>query len=297
MDTITNNINLTDEQIESLYTGVAKRFRLEEQAREQEQHEGAILPPEIFEKMENSSKNDLAYNLKRVGKDVRKYEGGDWTTSETLNKSVVPDLKRHNVDTFQVVTAKYKDADQLRTSGHGIAEIYETHKFAAERGRDPSDEDILLECIEKLRRLAIYAYATAKQIDTEARSTVRKALQLPDSVKHITEEDDPEKKLTFDTEFIERVNKARYEDAILRAASGKQNSSYNGKLPNSNNNRGQGRLIFWPEQIIEPKPTAEPPRQQQPRQQQQQQQQQQLPVQQLPIAHINQTQTPISLGN
>ncbi|KAI8578237.1 hypothetical protein K450DRAFT_247892 [Umbelopsis ramanniana AG] len=154
-------------------------------------------------------------------------------------------------------SAKYKDADRLRTSGHGITEIYETLKFVAERGGDPSDEDLLLESIAKLRRLAIYAYATAKQMDTEAHITAAKALQLPESLKHITEEDESGKRLTFDNELIERINKAKYDESILRAATCRPNSAFN---KNSSSNFHK---------VMEPEPSAELPRKQSPKQCQQ----------------------------
>jgi len=150
MENITSTPSLSEQQIEQLYAAFVKRFRLEEQERT-ERDEGAILPPEIFEEMEHSSKHDLAYNLKKVARDVRRYEGGDWTSSETINKAIAPDLKRYNIDAFQVVTTKYKDADRFRLSGHGVTEIYEALRMAAERGGDPSDEDIIMECIEKLK--------------------------------------------------------------------------------------------------------------------------------------------------
>jgi hypothetical protein len=244
MENITSDINFSEEQIEQLYAGFVKRFRLEEQARD-EQREGANLPQEIFEEMEYSSKNDLAFNLKKVARDVRKYEGGEWTTPETINKSIIPDLKRYNIDTLQVITTKYKDADRLRLAGHGVTEIYEALKMAAERGGDPSDEDIIMECIEKLRRLAVYNYATAKQMDLEAKSMATKALRLPDSIKHITEDEDHDKKLAFDPELIERINKAKYDDAILRAATRRTNNFNSGNSSNFNGKQqGQGRPFF-----------------------------------------------------
>ncbi|CAM0142727.1 unnamed protein product [Umbelopsis sp. WA50703] len=76
------------------------------------------------------------------------------------------------------ITAKYNDPDRLRISGHGITEIYETLKFATELGGHPPDEDILLESIEHL----------------------------------LKKEDDSGKKLIFDTDFTERINKAKYDD-------------------------------------------------------------------------------------
>ena len=67
MDTTTNNRVLSEQQIKSLYAYFARRLRLERYSKDQE----TILPCEIFEEVENNYKN-LAYNLKRVEKDVRR---------------------------------------------------------------------------------------------------------------------------------------------------------------------------------------------------------------------------------
>src|ERR1700731_1973885 len=133
MENITSDINFSKEQIEQLYAGFVKRFRLEEQARD-DQREGANLPQEIFEEMEYSSKNGLAFNLKKVARDVRKYEGEEWTTPESINKSIIRDLKRYNIDSLQVITTKYKEAGRLSPAGQGVTKIYEPLKMAAERG-------------------------------------------------------------------------------------------------------------------------------------------------------------------
>src|SRR3984893_3192130 len=92
MENITSDINFSEEQIEQLYAGFVKRFRLEEQARD-EQREGANLPQEIFEEMEYSSKNGLAFNLKKVARDVRKYEEGDGPPLKPSIKALFPTSK------------------------------------------------------------------------------------------------------------------------------------------------------------------------------------------------------------
>lgn len=214
--TITN-IPLSEEQLQLLYTEFTRKFRLEEQSR-LERGEHSLLPQEIYEEMEQSSKTELHNNLKKYARDVQQYDGGDWTTAETINKGFISELKKYNVDTHQVVSYKYKDADRLRTAARGATEIFEELKFIADRGGDPSDEEAVVRCIEKLRRLAIFGFATAKKIDQEARSLAAKALRLPDTVKHLDEEEESDKRLAFSPEVVEKINHARYEAAIIKGA-------------------------------------------------------------------------------
>ena len=72
--------------------------------------------------------------------------------------------------------------------------------------------------MEKSRRLAVYAFATGKQQEKEARTTASKALKLPASVRFFEDEDDTGKDLAFDAEMVQRIEKARYDQQVLRAA-------------------------------------------------------------------------------
>jgi hypothetical protein len=76
--------------------------------------------------MECSFKSDLAFSLKKAARDVRKHEGGEWKAPLTINKSIMLYLKRYNIDSLQVIVAKYKGANRLRMAGHGVTEMYES---------------------------------------------------------------------------------------------------------------------------------------------------------------------------
>ncbi|KAG1417496.1 hypothetical protein CU097_008142 [Rhizopus azygosporus] len=52
----------------------------------------------------------------------------------------------------------------------------------------------------------------------EARDLSTKALRLPMSVRYLEDEDDEDKDMAFDVETVERIQQARYEEAILRRA-------------------------------------------------------------------------------
>ena len=171
------NLSLSEEQMEQLYSEFTRRFRLEEMSR-RETRDREEVPPEIFEELENSPKIDLSNNLKKFAKDTKRFEGGEWTAAETINKGFIPDLKKYTIDSLQAVSYKYKDADRLRVAGHAATEIFRELQFITnneeERAERVSDEEIILTCIEKLRRLAIFSYATSKRIDQEARSIAAK---------------------------------------------------------------------------------------------------------------------------
>lgn len=53
-----------------------------------------------------------------------------------------------------------------------------------------NDETDILQCLEKLKRHEVYSFATGEQIDQEAKALATKALLLPDTIKHLDEEND-----------------------------------------------------------------------------------------------------------
>ncbi|CEG76418.1 hypothetical protein RMATCC62417_11315 [Rhizopus microsporus] len=55
-------------------------------------------------------------------------------------------------------------------------------------------------------------------MDEEARDISTKALRLPTSVRYLEDEDNEDKDMPFDVETVERIQQARYEEAILRRA-------------------------------------------------------------------------------
>ena len=72
--------------------------------------------------------------------------------------------------------------------------------------------------MEKIRRLAIYGYTTAKYMDQEAKELATKALRLPTSVRYLEDNDDGDKKMAFSPETVEKIFQARYESSVLRSA-------------------------------------------------------------------------------
>ncbi|KAG1282040.1 hypothetical protein G6F66_011249 [Rhizopus arrhizus] len=215
-DNVENTASLpfTETQMEELYQQFAQRLRAEQD--ERRRGEVLDLPEEITSELNNASRSDIQSNIKKYQRDVQKYEGGDWTKSPTINKSYIQDLKRYQVDAKQVVSYRHDDSEKLRVAGRAAAEIYQELLFLTESG---GDYESIQQTIEKCRRLSIYGFACSSEIDREARALAIKSLRLPQSARHL-EDDEVEgdnKKMVFSADVVEQINQARYEHQIIQA--------------------------------------------------------------------------------
>jgi hypothetical protein len=124
---------------------------------------------------------------------------GNWTVSETTNKIFIPNLKSYKVDTHQVVSQCYKDANQLWIAARAATKAFEDLSYVQEDG---GDNKIRMDIIEKIQKLAIYIFATAKSMEKEARDQSTTALRIPSNIRYLEEESS--KKLVFSTVFVEK---------------------------------------------------------------------------------------------
>ncbi|EIE83913.1 hypothetical protein RO3G_08618 [Rhizopus delemar RA 99-880] len=205
-----NYIQLSDEQKEQLYQEFKLRARIEEEAREGE----FDIPEEILENLDNTSKGELKTQFKRYHKSLPQYKRGTWTSAETINKCFHADLKRDNLDSYQVVCRDYRHSEKLRTAATAATEIYEELSSLID-----GENHVLINALEKARRLAVFAFANAKFIDQEAKELAAKALKLPPNIRNFAEEEETDKILAFSSEKVEQVHKARFEQSLLRNAS------------------------------------------------------------------------------
>ncbi|KAG0948517.1 hypothetical protein G6F31_014061 [Rhizopus arrhizus] len=215
-DNVENTASLpfTETQMEELYQQFAQRLRAEQD--ERRRGEVLDLPEEITSELNNASRSDIQSNIKKYQRDVQKYEGGDWTKSPTINKSYIQDLKRYQVDAKQVVSYRHDDSEKLRVAGRAAAEIYQELLFLTESG---GDYESIQQTIEKCRRLSIYGFACSSEIDREARALAIKSLRLPQSARHLEDDEveDDNKKMVFSADVVEQINQARYEHQIIQA--------------------------------------------------------------------------------
>ncbi|KAG1136169.1 hypothetical protein G6F37_012346 [Rhizopus arrhizus] len=217
-------------RVEQLLQQFAQRLRTEESY----DKDSANLPDEVFEELGSSSKSELQANLKRYTREIPKYKGSQWTTPETINKEFTRDLKKYTVESYQLIMTMYKNSERVRLQARAAAEVFEEFKNGSQNG---GSEDDFAATMEKLRRLSIYGFVTAKEIDHEAKQATFKALRLPESVKHLAEDEPGEKVFAIDQETVERIHKARYEQSVLRSATSNGRGGYSSF-------RGRGNFNF-----------------------------------------------------
>ncbi|CEG72841.1 hypothetical protein RMATCC62417_08326 [Rhizopus microsporus] len=177
------------------------------------------LPSEILEDLEESSSKELRTNTQKFTKEALQYDGGKWTKSGAVNKMFVQELKNAKMDAYQLIQRRFKDGDRLRIAARGATEVFEEIKFVVERGGGDNDSELLEQVLEKVRRLAIYAFAAGKSIDNEAKELTARSLKLPGSVRYLDEEDEDDKDFVFSQEDVGRIQQARCEEAIVNNTS------------------------------------------------------------------------------
>ena len=94
-----NNDNASRTYTEEEVLELFRRFRNEEKLIINKNKEERALPMDIVSTLEDNSKLQLQDSFKRYRKDLTKYTHDDWTVAEEINKSLVPKLKQHTVET------------------------------------------------------------------------------------------------------------------------------------------------------------------------------------------------------
>ncbi|KAG1039985.1 hypothetical protein G6F43_012389 [Rhizopus delemar] len=236
--------NLTRAQVEALF-----RELEEQRAREKEiQVNGTELPLAISEALDNASTVQLKDDFKQYKRTIQCYNHDTWTKAEQINKEFIPELKNWKVDAYQLVSTIHKITETTRIQARASTELYEQLQYLQDKAQFTSDKDreIFHNTIEQAQRLAIFGFGSAKLQEKEAKEVSIKALKLPASIKHLefaTEEDG--KTNTFDREFVEQLQKARFEDKVIRDATsfGRGHSNYRGF--NGTRGRERSRGISW----------------------------------------------------
>ncbi|OBZ80931.1 hypothetical protein A0J61_11020 [Choanephora cucurbitarum] len=210
---------------------VEKLLKIYEQGKGEEQptvdrNATYVLPEEILQDLEESSKKELAQNMQRFQREVLRYEGGQWTKGGAINKVFIPDYKN---TTLTAINLSSTNLQHLIERGGG-------------------DEDEILQIMEKARRLSVYGFASAKAIDNDAKTMATKALKLPENLIALGEdEEDEDKELAFSSEVVQRIQKARYDDKIIRgsqASASRSGGFANDGFRGPQNNRGRGSYSY-----------------------------------------------------
>ncbi|CAO3666889.1 unnamed protein product [Rhizopus microsporus] len=77
---------------------------------------------------------------------------------------LVQEIKNAKMDAYQSIQQRFKYGDRLRAVARRATEVFEEIKFAVECLGGDDDSELLEQALEKVRRLAIYAFA-AKDVD------------------------------------------------------------------------------------------------------------------------------------
>ncbi|KAG1462143.1 hypothetical protein G6F46_009464 [Rhizopus delemar] len=244
-----NHTNGQDE--ESNQQTIFTRAEVEEIIRELEERRehqrqlqtiGSELPLAISQALDGTSTTQLKDNFKQYKRSVQRYNHDEWTTAEQINKEFIPELKNWKVDAYQLVHAIYKITETTRIQARASTELYEQLSYLQDKTEFAStkDRDIFNNTIEQAQRLAVYDFGSAKFQENDAKEVAIKALKLPTSIKHLeySTEDDG-KKNSFDGDFVERLQRARFEDKVIRDASSFRGGFHSNRSFN-NGYRGRG---------------------------------------------------------
>ncbi|KAG0804450.1 hypothetical protein G6F17_012534 [Rhizopus arrhizus] len=171
----------TVEQLFSLFEQWSLQYRPQQDDDDTEFH----LPVEIADILETTPASQLKENFKKFKKGLRKYRYEEWTTSEEINKQFIPKLKKHTMDTLQVVNTIYKHSENTRTMARAATELYEQIQYLQTSASTINAMElakIQSECREAAKRLAVYGWASARTQDNQATEFAAKAIKVPYNV-------------------------------------------------------------------------------------------------------------------
>ncbi|KAF7725668.1 hypothetical protein EC973_009475 [Apophysomyces ossiformis] len=135
----------------------------------------AELPNEILMDLEDTTKYSKTKNIKKFESNLPSYGGGKWTKSGALNKILYSKVKKYKLDRLSVVLQKYKGGDKLRATGQAAIEAYkELYKCLHQEVNEPPTAEEFKRILERLRRLAVYAFTTGKHINNDAKNICNK---------------------------------------------------------------------------------------------------------------------------
>lgn len=219
-----NERTYTQTEMEAIVRDTIRQVEEEREARAT----GTPLPLDIISELEVSPAQ-LQTNFKRFKKDVQKYTNDEWFKPERVNKSLLPKLKAHKVDTQQIVNTIYKITENTRFQAAVAVDIYERLQYALEAATDVQEvRQIMEQCSTHSKRLAVYGIHAAKQQEREAKGYSDEAIKIPVSAQHVEPEEPNDKfKDAYSGEFLSAYYKAQHDEKMEQqvASSNRGNSS------------------------------------------------------------------------
>ncbi|KAI8637086.1 hypothetical protein BD408DRAFT_486444 [Parasitella parasitica] len=140
----------------------------------------------------------------------------DGPNQARLTGSSYKNLRNKQVEATQAINAFYKGADRLRTTARATTEIFSDFQQILNDGGSQDDMEVVL---QKIQRLAIYSFATGKELDQEAKDLAIKTIQLPENMQYLRDGEDESKDMAFPPEVVEQIQQSRYCCASVKGRS------------------------------------------------------------------------------
>ncbi|CDH61467.1 hypothetical protein RO3G_05826 [Lichtheimia corymbifera JMRC:FSU:9682] len=216
-----------DSQLRALFAEFAKEWQSSKDAK-------YPLPPEVHAGLESLG-SESSNELKRFQRDLVKYEAGDWTQMGAINTVFIQRLKKTTLESNAVIQQRYKDADRLRATGRAATEVYEELGNIINSNPDNELTQQLFEITGKLAKLAIFGFASAKDMDKESKNLIAKSLKLHEYI----DDNSTNKTMAFSEEDVAHIREQWHQDKLIRAAIG--GKRYGNQQQQWQRGRGRGR--------------------------------------------------------
>jgi hypothetical protein len=191
-----------------------------------ERNESYNLPTTINESLHDTSPKEQRQLNGRFVKQLRQYEGNQWTKGGATNKELVPELKKAHVDANQHIQQIYIDADKIRNTARAATELYQDLDTIASMENMEEIGSALNNLQQKCQLLAFYGFTTSKQLDNDARKLTSTAIRMPASMRYIADNEDDDKELAFSAEEMERLYTERFQERLLISNTNRRQQSY-----------------------------------------------------------------------
>ncbi|KAG1046949.1 hypothetical protein G6F43_010581 [Rhizopus delemar] len=227
----------TEEQLFALFEQWSLYYKPQATEEEDEYH----LPVEVSNILETTPTHQLKENFKKFKRELRRYRHDEWTTSKEINKQFIPKLKKHTVETLQVVNTIYKHSENTRTMARAATELYEQLQYiqtAASTINPMELATIQSECREAAKRLAVYGWVSARTQDNQATEYAAKAIKVPQNISLDYLPEEGTKRQAFSKEFVMEYNQVSHQNSLSRAAINNKPAGNGSRYGNGSRGRG-----------------------------------------------------------
>ncbi|KAI9493047.1 hypothetical protein BDB00DRAFT_908628 [Zychaea mexicana] len=197
--------------LEVLAVQLKNKLEIRDRA-DRQQHERPELPQEIKQDLEAYSIAELENSFK-----VFRYEISQNMTEtrgqgpEASIKSTLENSRRQPWKPMALYPQNTKKLTECKTLQAEQPRFMKTYSTSLK-------EKTRVSTLKNSRRLAVYENATGKQQEREARTSIAKAFRLLASIRAYEDEEYANKDMAFDAEMVQRIEKARQEQQLIRAA-------------------------------------------------------------------------------